>query len=296
MAFDVLENLRSKRSESVILLIITSVLWSTGGLFIKNVDAHPLAISGVRSAISTVVILMAGRKPRFTWSLPQLGAAFSYVGLVFLFVSATKLTTAANATLLQFTSPIYVAILGVWILKERVRPFDWMTIVAVFGGMILFFFDKLDPRGVLGNLLAIASGVCFALFTVFMRMQKDGSPLESVLLGNILTAIIGIPFLSFGLPDTSGWGFLSLLGVFQLGIPYVLYSKAIKHVTALESVLISGIEPVLNPFWVFLLIGEIPGPLALVGGAIVFVTVVARCIVTALPKPEYSMSESASSE
>jgi len=271
----------SEKSKSILLMLIASALWSTGGLFIKNVNAHPLAIAGVRSAIAAVVIFAANRKPKFNWSLPQIGAALSYVGLVFLFVSATKLTTSANAILLQFTSPIYVAILGAWILKERVKLFDWITISIVFGGMVLFFLDKLDPRGVLGNLLAIGSGVCFALLTVFMRMQKDGSPMESILLGNLLTAVIGIPFIAFGVPDAFDWLILLVMGILQLGIPYVLYSRAIKHVTALESVLISGIEPILNPFWVFLLIGEVPGPLALVGGCIVFVIVTVRCIISA---------------
>ena len=116
-----------------------------------------------------------------------------------------------------------------------------------------------------------------------MRMQKDGSPLESILLGNFLTAVIGLPFLFGSVPNASGWIYLVILGVIQLGIPYLLYSKAIKHVTAMEAILISLIEPLLNPVWVFLLLGEAPGPMALLGGFIVLAAVTLKCIIAALP-------------
>ena len=146
----------------------------------------------------------------------------------------------------------------------------------VFLGMALFFFDKLSPEGLFGNVLAILSGVTFALFTIFMRKQKDGSSIESVLMGNILTAVIGIPFLVKGVPDASGWMFLTLSGLVQLGTPYILFSIAIKHITALESILTSTIEPILSPIWVLIFLGEVPGPWALAGGVIVLGSVVSR--------------------
>ena len=272
----------SEKPGAIFLLVITSILWSSGGLLIKSIDTNPLAIAGARSAIASIIILLALRKPKFNWSLPQIAAALSYTGTVILFVTANKMTTAANAILLQFTAPIYVALLGAWLLKEKAKLFDWLTIIAVFGGMFLFFFDDLNAKGMIGNLVAIASGVTFALFTIFMRMQKDGSPMESILLGNIFAAVIGLPFLYKATPDSKGCLCLVILGVFQLGISYVLYSKSIKHLTALETIIISGIEPVLNPIWVFLLIGEVPGPLALIGGGIVFVMVTIKCVLSAL--------------
>jgi len=151
------------------------------------------------------------------------------------------------------------------------------------GGMVLFFLDNLSTAGILGNVVAAGSGISFAFFAIFMRMQKDGSPLESILLGNILTAAIGLPFLSRSVPNAYGWVCLVILGVVQLGIPYILFSKAIKHVTALEAILISVIEPLLNPIWVFLMLGEAPGPLALIGGPIVLVAITVRCVLAALP-------------
>lgn len=260
--------------KSVLLLFITAVLWSLGGVLIKSVTWHPLAIAGTRSAIASLVILLYLGKPKINWSWPQICGALSYAGTVILFVTATKLTTAANAILLQYSAPIYVAFLGKWLLNEEVTKEDWWAVTAVLGGMILFFFDQLQWGSLLGNLLAVLSGWTFAFLTVFMRMQKDSSPIESVLLGNILAALIGLPFV-FGHHAPSGaWINLTLLGTVQLGLSYILYSIAIKGVTALEASLIPIIEPILNPLWVFLTIGEIPGKWALIGSAVILVSII----------------------
>jgi drug/metabolite transporter (DMT)-like permease len=269
---------KSERSESILLLAITATLWSLGGLLIKSINLNPIAIAGMRSAFASVILLIVLKKPKFTWSKPQIGAAAAYAATVVLFVMANKMTTAANAILLQYTAPIYVAILGAWFLKERTTSFDWLIVFIVIGGMCLFFLDKLSTNGVFGNIVALASGVSFACLTIFMRMQKDGSPLESIFLGNILTVIVALPFMFQGAPTRSGWINLVLLGVVQLGIPYVLYSKAIKHVTALEAILIPVLEPILNPLWVFLVLGEAPGIWALIGGFVVIAAVTFRCL------------------
>ncbi len=269
-----------ERPRAIIYLIITAILWSFGGLLIKSISSNPLAIAGVRSGISAILILFATGKPKLNWSFAQIGAALSYSATVMLYVIANKHTTAANAILLQYTAPVYVAVLGGWLLKEKVRRADWVTIIIAIGAMVLFFADDIGAGGVFGNLLAAGSGLAFALFAIFMRMQKDGSPIESVLLGNILTAIIGIPFVFRDMPDAKGWMYLVVLGLVQLGLPYILYSKAIKHVTALEASLIPIIEPILNPVWVFLVLGEIPGKWALVGGAIVITVITGRCLLS----------------
>lgn len=270
----------NKRPRAILFLIITATLWSLGGLLIKSVNSNPLAIAGMRSGISAVLILAATGKPKLNWSFAQIGAALSYAATVLLFVAANKNTTAANAILIQYTAPIYVALLSAWLLKERVKLLDWITVVITFGGMLLFFVDDINMEGVFGNILAALSGVSFALFAVFMRMQKDGSPIDSVILGNILTAVIGIPFISKNMPDARGWLFLVILGIVQLGLSYILYSKAIKHVTALEASLIPIIEPILNPIWVFLLLGERPGNWAFVGGIVVIAAITGRCVIS----------------
>ncbi|MBS3975805.1 MAG: EamA family transporter [Syntrophomonadaceae bacterium] len=271
----------SQYKKSILLLLLTAMLWSTGGMLIKLVDWHPIAIAGARSAIAAVVLLAICRRPRFNWSFAQIGGAFCLVGTLIFFVMATRMGTAANAILLQYSAPIYVALFAAWFLGERATRLDWITILCVMAGMGLFFFDDLKPAYFLGNILAIVSGICFAGLVIFMRKQKDGSPLETVILGNILTAIIALPFmLTSPAPGAPGWAGIVILGVFQLGIPYLLYSWAIKHVKALEATLILVIEPIANPVWVFLAIGELPGPWAILGGAVVLISVTIRCLIS----------------
>lgn len=266
-----------KRSRAIIYLVLTAILWSLGGVLIKSVKWNPVAIAGARSAIASLVMLAYIRRPRFTWSKDQILAAIFYAGTVILFVTANKLTTAANAILLQYGAPVYVAIFGSIILKEKTTTADWITISLVILGMFLFFLDELRPGDLSGNIIAILSGITFALYIVFMRKQKDESPIESTLLGNILTVIIGLPFMLSSSPETrSSWIGILLLGTIQLGISYILYSIAIKDVTALEAILIPIIEPVLNPVWVFLAMGETPGRWAFVGGAIILASVTLR--------------------
>ncbi len=275
---------KNKKVSAIILLAVTATMWSLGGLLIKSVNAHPLAISGTRSAISCLIILLYVKKPKFNWSFPQIAAGVAYASMVICFVVSNKFTTAANAILLQYTAPIFVALLSAWILKEKPKTIDWFTIAVVLGGMVLFFLDSIDTKGLTGDIFGLLSGISYALFTIFMRMQKNESPIESVIIGNAITAIVGLPFLLTAAPDTKGWLFLVILGVIQLGIPYILYSKAIKNATALEASLITMIEPILNPIWVILIIGEIPGVLSIIGGIIVIATVAIRCIIVSSSK------------
>jgi len=266
----------SKRSRAVLFLILTAILWSLGGMLIKLVDWNPIAIAGARSAIASLLIFMYVRHPKISWSFNQISGAIFYSSTVILFVTANKLTTAANAILLQYGAPVYVAILSVPILGEKTIKADWITIFVVLLGMGIFFLDKLKPGNLLGNIIAILSGITFALFIIFMRKQKDSSPIESVLLGNMLTALIGLPFMFKSMPGKLSLIGLILLGTVQLGLSYILYSIAIKEVTALEATLIPVIEPVLNPIWVFLAIGETPGRYALIGGSIILASVTLR--------------------
>jgi drug/metabolite transporter (DMT)-like permease len=270
---------RGERVQAIGFLIATAILWSSAGLLIKMISWNPIAIAGMRSAIATLVLFVFLRRPHLTWSAAQIGGAVAFAATVILFVLANKLTTAANAILLQYTSPIFVALLGAWFLGERATRLDWTTIFVVIGGMTLFFLDDLTTGGLWGNVCAIASGGTFACFVLFMRKQKNDSPLESVFLGNILTVLIGFPFMFEAMPSASSWVGLVLSGVLQLGLSHVLYATAIKHVTALEAILIAVVEPILNPVWVLLVVGEAPGPWALLGGFVVLVSVTIRYVV-----------------
>ncbi|MFZ4568400.1 MAG: DMT family transporter [Bacteroidota bacterium] len=269
----------NSKSTAIIFLLCTAILWSTGGFLIKFIEWHPIAIAGGRSIIAALIMWAYVKKPKFTWSNIQIMGAVAYAFTVILFVIANKLTTAANTILLQYTGPIYVALFSYWFLKEKITSIDWITILTVILGMTLFFIEKLSPDGILGNFIAILAGIAFAWLALCLRKQKDGSPLESLILGNILTAIIGLPFIiDTGIPSQQSMIALFVLGIFQLGIPYILYSKAVKYVSALDAVLIPVLEPILNPLWVFLLLGESIGMWPMIGGAIIIVAITTRSI------------------
>ena len=265
----------------VILLVSAAALWSTGGLAIKSVEWNPLAIASTRSAIAAVTVFFLIGRPRFTFSAVQIGGALAYAATVTSFVAATKLTTAANAIFLQYTAPVYVALLGAWFLREHPTRLDWALIVVAVSGIGLFFVDELSMQGMWGNVCALGSGLSFALMILLLRRQKDASPIESVLLGNALTAVAFCPFAIGPMPSGKSWLGLLWLGVFQLGLAYVLYAKAIKQVKALESTLISTIEPVLNPLLVMAFLGEMPGAWSLAGGALVLGAATVRAVLTA---------------
>jgi drug/metabolite transporter (DMT)-like permease len=203
------------------------------------------------------------------------------------FVLATRMTSAANAIFLQYTAPIYVAIVSHWWLKERALRSDWITIPVAILGCGLFFLDRLSGEGFWGNIFGLLSGVAFAATAVFLRMERSASPATGLLLGNILAVIVTAPFIFQTAFPTHELPKLILLGTVQLGLSYGLYSIAIKRVTALEATLIPLLEPVLNPVWVMLAIGEVPGRWALVGGAIVLLAVLFRgtvMVVTRKPR------------
>lgn len=267
----------SERARASLLLAATALIWSSGGLAIKLVSLHPMALTGVRSALSALTLALIFRKNlSFAFTPARACAAISYAGLLISNVAATKMTTSANAILLAYTAPVYVALLAPRLLGEKTRPSDWLFIAAVLAGMVLFFLDQLSAQGLLGNFVAVGSGLCYAAFTLSMRAQKDASPVESVLLGHGLTALVGLPFLIHGLPSAEGWLGLLYLGVLQQGVSLALYVWCIKRLGALEAILIMTLEPILNPVWVALGVGELPGPWATIGGLVVLGAVTLR--------------------
>ncbi len=271
--------MENKRNTAIKYMIITSVLWSIAGIFIKLIDWNPMAIAGCRSAIAAVVMMVYLKKFKFKVNKTMLLCACTYSTLVILFVFANKLTTSANAILLQFTSPIWVALISWAILKERISRTDGITIVFVSLGMILFFIDDLETSHLIGNLLAILSGIVMAAMILLFKHQKGNSLVEITLLGNIITAIVGIPFYFLSSPGVSSIVPLLMLGVFQLGISYLLYVLAIPNVTAIDAVLIPVLEPLLNPLWVFIFVKETPTFFSFLGGGVVLLSVTIRGIV-----------------
>lgn len=266
------------RRTSIIFIVIAAALWSTSGVLLKIIDWQPIAILAGRSIFSSIVLFIYLRRIPTKWTRWKLLASAAYILTQFLYIWSIKLTTAANAIFLQYTAPVYVILLALWFLHERPSRVDWSSMLIIFIGMILFFGDKLSTQGFYGNILAVISGVTSALMIVSLRAQKDGVPAESILAANIFTAIIGIPFILKESWTVSNWLILLYLGTIQMGVSFLLFSNAIKHVPALEANLISTLEPILNPVWVFLFIGEEPGHFALIGGIIVLAGVALNAI------------------
>ena len=266
-----------ERKNAIVLLLVAGAMWSLGGLLIKSIPWHPLAISGMRGGIAAIVIYAFSKDKKIIITFDKILSACFYTLVVTLFVISNKLTTAGNAILLQYTAPIYVALFGYMFLGEKSNLIDWITIFILLGGLALFFLDDLSFDGYLGNAFAILSGMSFAALTISLRKQKDNNPSDSILLGNILTLIIGLPIIisetSFNLHSTI---LILVLGIIQLGVPYIFYTTAIKHVTALDAIIFPVIEPILNPILVFFILGEALGPWAFLGGALVLGSVVFR--------------------
>ena len=273
----------SAQTAGTIAMAACAILWSTAGLFIKLINWEPFAIAGSRSAIASLFLWAWIRHPRFSFSRLQVLTALSYAATMILFVVANKMTTSANAILLQYGAPVYVAILGSVMLKEKPRTEHWVALVAVCGGMLLFFMDSLKGGQLVGDAVAALAGVTFALNIVLLRKQKDSSPLDSLLLGHIFTAAIAFALsLFFPAPVVTPKAIFAVLalGVVQIGLASVLFSYGIQRITALESILTAVLEPLFNPVWVFLATGEVPGLRSLMGGAIIIAAVLSSSIVS----------------
>lgn len=267
------------------LLAFCGLLWSTGGVLIKLVHWHPLAIWSARSAIAAAALYLVRRPDLRRLTRDEWGAAAALAATTGQFILANKLTTAANAILIQYSAPIWIALLGAWFLGERTTRLDWITIGAVLAGITLFFFEELTFDHVAGNLVALSAGVAFAFSAMTLRRvatahlaappgggpaPAPSDPLRPLVLGNLLGAVLGAPAVLLGAPpDAAGWAALGGLGLVQQAAAYLLYARAVRHATALDAMLVPVIEPILSPLWVALAVGERPGPWALAGGAIV---------------------------
>jgi drug/metabolite transporter (DMT)-like permease len=222
-------------------------------------------------------------KLRYLWD-----GGIAYSTTMLLFIVANKLTTSANAILLQYSAPVWAALLG-WILaKEKPRPANWISLVMVMGGLCLFFKDGLEGGSFAGNICALLSGISFGANSVFLRIQKEGNTADSLILAHILTALASVPFLvshspSFTLTHTTA---ILFMGVVQLGAASLLFAYGIQRVTVVQAMLTAAIEPILNPVWVLLATGEKPAFTALVGGAVIIAAVLVSTFKFTAKKPE----------
>lgn len=259
----------SERRKAILYLTLAAILWSTSGLFVKILNLQPISILAGRSIFASVVFLIYLRRIPTRFNRWQLLAAGAFILTQFLFVTSTKMTTAANSIFLQYTAPIYIVLLAYWFLREKPSRTDYISMVVIFLGLTLFFGDELSTEGLYGNILAILSGVTSAVMMVAFRAQKDGNPAESNLIAFLVTATFGFPFLLKETWTVNSWLILAFLGVVQIGLAFIFFTQGIKHIPALEANLIGTLEPVLNPIWVFLFYGESMGRFALLGGLVV---------------------------
>ena len=258
------------RPKGLLLVAAAALLWSTGGIGIKAVDEPPLVIAWYRSAFAAVALILLFRPRTWRWTPPFLIGLVSYAACLTTFVLATKWTSAANAIFIQYAGVVWVLLASPLVLHEPLRRRDAGAVAIALAGMALFFVGRFEARGFRGELTALASSLFFALLVLCLRKERGTGAEAVVTWGNVLAALALLPFV---------WGNLSVsprsapvlvfLGIFQIGGAYALFVKGLKHITATEASLMGMLEPIANPIWVFLFLGERPTAYSLLGGAIV---------------------------
>ena len=271
-----------KENKAIIEMLICAALWSTGGIFIKLLPWNGFAVAGLRSLIAgaTMGLYMLLKKYRFMLSRRTFLSGVFTACVYTCFVLANKLTTAANAIVLQFTSPVFIVIFTALIYKTRIRKADAAVVTLTLLGIALFFFDQLQPGYILGNLVAIAAGMFMAGMFMAVGELEGEQRFSGILIGQCLTFLVGLPFIIATKPVFTTTATLSILtlGVFQLGISYILYVKSSRYCPPLACCLLGAVEPLLNPVWVLIFDGEKPGIFALIGGVIVVVSITLWCM------------------
>lgn len=262
-----------------LLVVAAALLWSTGGLAIKLVPLPALGVAFWRSFVSALFLVAVFRPARARWRHASISTSLIYALMILTFVSATKMTTAANAIFLQYTGPLYVLAFAPFLLKERFRRVDAVAVAVALSGMSLFFVGRLDPGALAGNLVAVVAGFFFGLVILCLRRDAAGDAIPSVIAGNFLAAALALPF-AFSRLALDGRGILLVLflGIVQMGISYVLFVRGLAVVPAAEASLLGMLEPMFNPLWAFLGLGERPSAWALLGGAIVLSAVAGRTV------------------
>ena len=263
-------------------MLICAALWSVAGIFIKLIPWNGFAVAGMRSLIAglTIAAYMLITRRRYILSRRTVVGGIMTAGVYTCFTVANKLTTAANAIVLQFTCPVFIVILSAIFLKQKIRKNDLAVVIATLAGIALFFFDQLKPGYILGNFVAIAAGMFMAVMFILVGNMEGDERFSTITNGQFLTFFVGLPFIIATKPEFTAAATASILvlGVFQLGISYILYVKSTQYCPPLACCLLGALEPLLNPVWVLIFDGERPGVWALIGGIIVVVSITLWCI------------------
>ncbi|MGN0321986.1 MAG: DMT family transporter [Oliverpabstia sp.] len=275
----------NSRTKGNLYILLTALLWSTGGLLIKYIPGNAVAINGARSLIAVAFFWLYKRSIKIRVNRYVISAAVCLVMTNLLYVMANKLTTAANAIVLQYMAPIFVLIWDCIYRKKAPKKQQCGIVLMALAGMVLFFFDQLDGGHLLGNILAIGAGLAFS-GVFFMNSLPEASSEDASMLAFLASFVISIPFLKdVWKMDQRALVALLALGIFQVGLAYILFAKGTKLTSPVSASLIGLLEAILNPVWVFLFYGEKVGKFALAGAAVILLAVVLN-IVTAGTKCE----------
>jgi DME family drug/metabolite transporter len=271
------------RRKGILLIVAAALLWSTGGIGIKAIADSALKVTFYRSlfaAIALMLFLGRGVWGRRQWKSTTAFAIaiVSYAACLTSFVIATKLTTAANAIFLQYAGVVWVLLFSPLVVREPMRARDVIAITVAFCGMALFFVGRFEVRGMAGNAMALVSSVFFAALILVLRREQRAAQ-AAVTWGNVGCALVVLPFISHDLALTPrSFAVLAFLGIFQIAIAYVLFVRGLAYVTATQASLTGMLEPVSNPIWVFLFLGEKPSVFAIAGALVVLSAIAAHTL------------------
>ena len=262
-------------------MLICATLWSIAGIFMKWLPWNGFAVASLRSFFAglTFALYMLLTNKRFIINSKTIVSGILTGCVYTCFACANKLTTAANAIVLQFTSPVFVVVLSYFFFHSQIRKRDVVAVSLTLIGITLFFFDQLEPGYIKGNLVAILAGLFMAAMFIMVGNIDVNERFSAILIGQVFTFLVGLPFVIRTNPviNTKTFICIFILGVFQLGISYILYVKSSSYCPPLACCLLGGLEPLLNPIWVLIFDGEKPGIFALIGGIIVILTVTIWC-------------------
>ena len=267
------------KNKAIVEILLCAALWSIAGILMKQIPWSGFVIAGFRSGIAGVVmaLYMAARRLKLTVSRRSVPGALALCATMTLFSVANKVTTAANAIVLQFTAPVFIVLFSAVLYKKEIRRPDLAVVLVVLAGIALFFFDQLGPSTVLGNFVAIAAGMFMAGMYMAVDRLEPQERFSAIVIGQAFAFLIGLPAVIITKPvmNVTTVSCILILGVFQLGLSYILYVRASETCPPLACCLLGAVEPLLNPVWVMIFDGETPGVFALVGGIIVITAVTA---------------------
>ena len=269
--------------KGLFFIFLAAVCFSLGGLLIKMIPWQAMSINAWRCGISVCILLLFARLSRHKLRLTR-GVVLGALAMcltVSCYALANKLTTAANTILIQYTAPAFV-ILFLWLcFRERPKKLDVIACLLVFLGIAFFVLDGLSAGNLAGNLIALASGVGYA-WVFLLNKIPGGDPLFSTILGHGMCFVIGLPWAVKEEAYTGSAVLCAvLLGVFQLGLAYIFFTTGIRTAPPVSASLVGGIEPILNPVLVALVLGETLTGLSVIGGVIVFATIMIYNVLTA---------------